>query len=815
MKKSLVAAAVGATLALGPTGHIDGTALVLLPPETFNIVTVVGGGTDTGDGGLAVAAHLDVPSGVAFDSIGNMYVAETSTYMTPPSPLHHRVRKVDKATGIITTVAGTGEPGYTEDQLATRAKITAPIRVLFDHADNFYVNGGTGNNRIQKVDAATGRITTVAGHLNGEKCPGPASDPCGDGGVATDAWVTGPLQGSTFDAAGNFYFSGSNRVRKIAARVIGGVAQPLDGTETVTAFAGTGIAGYEIAGYDADNIKATLAELNSPRGLAIDPSGENLYIADLGNNRIRKVNLTTPRIITTAVGMTGVACVPNTDPCGDGLPVEFAKIASPTNVSFDSHGNLYVNSQTRVRKVDTSGIITTVAGTGVQFFSGDGGPALAATLNSMRGGGFDAADNYYIADTGNNRIRRVNLAAPVEFVADTPGRITASIQFPAGWDASLVDMDSVRLQAIAADGSVRLSMTGKALQTGRAPDPPTILSTTNQLRLEFDSTTVASWASCTAELMLRVEGRFDSGRYFSGDALFAVSNEPPVAAADVVSTAERTPVTIAVLANDSDPDGDPIEITSVAAPGYGTVVAGGGGGLTYTPVVGFVGTDSFTYTIEDCRGDGAMATVTVTVTPVGQAAAVTLNLQSTPGAIDLWFNSVAKVRGAQPGSHLYVSAGTVTFGATVVAVPAADISFTATGTLATTSFDPAYNLWRISVPYTFGDDIFIGGLTYLLPNAIGNSTPAAWTARFSTNTAGLTLQWKGAAAAYPPQHFGDYYALGVKTLHATSGDAYPNGDQAGTPEAFKAFVMKGGTGGGGSNATGGFSGTVSVTPTVK
>jgi hypothetical protein len=230
MKKSLVAAAVGATLALGSTGHIDGTAVVLLPPETYNIVTVVGGGTDTGDGGLAVAAHLDVPSGVAFDSIGNMYVAETSTYMTPPSPLHHRVRKIDKATGIITTVAGTGEPGYTgEYQLATLAKITAPIRVLFDHADNFYINGATGNNRIQKVDAATGLITTVAGHLNGDPCPGSNYPTCGDGGRATDAWVIGALPGSAFDAAGNFYFSGSNRVRKITARAIGGVAQHIRG----------------------------------------------------------------------------------------------------------------------------------------------------------------------------------------------------------------------------------------------------------------------------------------------------------------------------------------------------------------------------------------------------------------------------------------------------------------------------------------------------------------------------------------------------------------------------------------------------------
>src|SRR5262245_49031758 len=98
-----------------------------------------------------------------------------------PSPLHHRVRKIDKAIGIISTVAGTGAPvPYTgEHQSATLANITAPIRVQFDHADNFNINGGTGNNRIQKVDAATGLITTVAGRLDREPCP--ASDSlCGD-----------------------------------------------------------------------------------------------------------------------------------------------------------------------------------------------------------------------------------------------------------------------------------------------------------------------------------------------------------------------------------------------------------------------------------------------------------------------------------------------------------------------------------------------------------------------------------------------------------------------------------------------------------
>ena len=371
MKKSLVAAAVGATFALGWTGHIEGTAVVLLPPETYNIVTVVGGGTDTGDGRLAVAAHLDVPSGVAFDSIGNMYVAETSTYMTPPSPLHHRVRKVDKATGIITTVAGTGEPGpYTGDnQFATLANITAPIRVVFDHADNFYINGGTGNNRIQKVDAATGLITDcrrppqrrAVRRTSAMRRWRHGHGRLGDrGSSGLDIRCSRKLLLQRQQSRPEDHRSRHRRCRPTARRHRDG----------------DGICGNRAAKtHTSDNIDATLAKLNSPRSLAIDPSGENLYIADLFNNRVRKVNLTT-RIITTAVGMTGEACSPNTDPCGDEQPVEVAKITSPTNVSFDSHGNLYVNSQTRIRKVDTSGIITTVAGTGVPGFSGDGGPAL-------------------------------------------------------------------------------------------------------------------------------------------------------------------------------------------------------------------------------------------------------------------------------------------------------------------------------------------------------------------------------------------------------------------------------------------------------
>ena len=176
MKKSLVAAAVGATFALGSTGlhrrNRGGT------PSTRNLQYRHGRRRGhrhwRWPPRRGRASRRSLWRGVR---LHREHLRRRDLHIpdSPPSPLHHRVRKIDKATGIITTVAGTGAPGpYTgEYQFATLANITAPIRVVFDRADNFYINGATGNNRIQKVDAATGLITTVAGHLNGDPCPAP------------------------------------------------------------------------------------------------------------------------------------------------------------------------------------------------------------------------------------------------------------------------------------------------------------------------------------------------------------------------------------------------------------------------------------------------------------------------------------------------------------------------------------------------------------------------------------------------------------------------------------------------------------------
>src|SRR5262249_29208692 len=185
----------------------------------------------------------------------------------------------------------------------------------------------------------------------------------------------------------------------------------------------------------------------------------------------------------------------------------------------------------RVRRVDTQGTITTIAGGGPSGFSGDGGPALLAQFGPLRGGGVDASDNYYIADAGNNRIRRLNVAVAVDVDPDTPdipssnGRwVTAYIHVSAGRDVAQIEVGSVRLQAIdPTDGSVRYPSSAELYQIARAPGSPVAREDTDgdgvrdRLMLKFDRRTVASWASGAPELVLRVEGRFANGRYFSGD----------------------------------------------------------------------------------------------------------------------------------------------------------------------------------------------------------------------------------------------------------------------------------------------------------
>jgi sugar lactone lactonase YvrE len=316
-----------------------------------NTITTAAG--SAGDGIPATATVLLLPRGIARDSAGNVFVADQG---------NHRIRKIDAATKLISTIAGTGSGGFSGDGgPATAARIFSPFGLAIDASGNLYFCDDD-NYRIRRIDAGSGIITTVAG--NG------LNDFSGDGGPATLA-ALGETSGVAVDASGNLYIADPfGRVRRVDAT-----------THIITTVAGGG------SGPLGDGGPATAASLLFPEGVAIDGAG-NLYIADSGHDRIRRVDRTTGIITTVAEGLS-----------------------DPVGIAFDSANNLYIadSRNNRIRRVDAlTQIITRIAGTGVDGFSGDGGPPTAATLSNPFGLTVDAAGNIYFTDNGNDRVRMIS-----------------------------------------------------------------------------------------------------------------------------------------------------------------------------------------------------------------------------------------------------------------------------------------------------------------------------------------------------------------------------------------------------------------------
>ncbi len=279
---------------------------------------------------------------------------------------------------IITTIAGTGVPDYTGDGgPATAATLNFPTKVGSDAAGNIYI-ADNGNNTIRKI-AVNGTITTIAG--NG------TAGYSGDGGPATAALINSPW-GIATDGANNVYFCDASnyRIRKIDA--INGI---------ITTVVGTGAGGYT-----GDGGLATSATMGTVVALTVDPTG-NIYLADADNNVVRKVDVNTG-IISTIAG-TGVGGF-----SGDGGPAISAQFAFPVGISIDVNGNLYVsdNVNHRIRKINTSGIISTVAGTGNPGYNGDGILATSANLYNPWDAVADTNGNIFIADFFNYCIRKVD-----------------------------------------------------------------------------------------------------------------------------------------------------------------------------------------------------------------------------------------------------------------------------------------------------------------------------------------------------------------------------------------------------------------------
>lgn len=410
------------------------------------VSSVAGGAVFVGDGGPALATPLDAPTDLAFDPAGNLFIADSR---------HNRIRRLEVASGTISTIVGNGDGGFAGDGgLAAAASIYRPSAVAFDAVGNLFV-ADTFNGRVRRVAAASGVLTTVAG-----KDCNPLADPCaqvdfslttdalrrstvacrncdpnGDGGPATAT----PLrpQDVAIDPSGNLFIADSPLVRRVdlATGVITTVAGRVGGSEVPL----------------GDGGPATEASI-IPSGITFDSSGI-LYIADSANDRIRQVDLETG-IITTIAGSGCSDCE-----LGDGGPALEAVLLDPVDIGFDQRGRLYILERTnpgRIRRVDfqtgiivslssevdnlplrfpegfvvgpggnlfvadtgndlirhvdpAQGTLSTVAGItpSTNLGIGDGGIAGAASILAARGLVLDATGNLYFTDLGHNRVRRV------------------------------------------------------------------------------------------------------------------------------------------------------------------------------------------------------------------------------------------------------------------------------------------------------------------------------------------------------------------------------------------------------------------------
>ena len=346
------------------------------------IITTIGGtGVSgySGDGGQATSAYIDNPQGISCDASGNIiYFAESGNNV---------VRKINRSTGVISTIAGNGTAGYSGDgYAATNASLNFPKQIFIDPSGNLFI-ADADNHCIRKVNGSTGIISTIAG----TGTPGYT----GDGGLAINARFNVPY-GVCLDNSGNIFIAdaGNNVIRKVDA-----------GTGIITTIVGNGLPDYS-----GDGGPASGAKLNNPSAVCVDAYG-NIYMADTYNNRIRKV-IAASGIINTIAGNDSAAYY------GDGGPATAALLSLPSSVYIDASFNVYIPANNVIRKITAStGIINTIAGNGTAGFSGDGGLATNAKLWAPAGVCVDITGDVFISDGGNNRIREVTIGFPV-IVAD-------------------------------------------------------------------------------------------------------------------------------------------------------------------------------------------------------------------------------------------------------------------------------------------------------------------------------------------------------------------------------------------------------------
>ena len=365
-------------------------------------------GAYSGDGGPAVSAELSLPSNIVLDTNGNLYIADAG---------NNRIRMINTA-GIISTFAGNGAGAFSGDGgLAAAAALNAPEGIAIDDTGNLYI-ADAGNNRIRKVNTA-GIITTVAGIGT--------FGYSGDGGAATLAKLNVPY-GVSVDDSGNVYIADTynHRIRKVNTLGI------------ISTFAGTGVGGST-----GNGGLATAARINSP--VRVRAHDSSVYICD-GNNTIRRVNA--EGIINAYIGVGGGSFA------GDGGAAISAHLNGSMDIAFDTSGNVYIADayNRRIRKVDETGIINTIAGNGAFGYSGDGGLADTAEIAEPTGVIIDHNGYIYVADRATARIRKISpcntsagtiTGSHTMCTASTMTLYDTTATFPGKWSSSDVSVASV------------------------------------------------------------------------------------------------------------------------------------------------------------------------------------------------------------------------------------------------------------------------------------------------------------------------------------------------------------------------------------
>jgi uncharacterized repeat protein (TIGR01451 family) len=575
----------------------------------------------SGDGGPATAAALSIPRGVLVDGSGNIYIADTG---------NQRVRKVDTA-GVITTIAGGGML-FGDGVPATSARLPGPRALAFDPAGNLLISVAQ-QGRVRRVNLSTGIITTVAGNFPGFN---------GDGMNALSTRFNQGMTGLLFDSSSNLIVadSSSGRVRKIDASqivttLVGGYLgdgnpamlaafhQPksvdfdANGNMYIvdnfnfrvrkvdTAGVITTIAGNGFNGDGGDGGPATAASIEAgANGVAVDSAG-NVLIADYNNCAIRKVN--TSGIITTAIGTLGFCGY-----SGDGGPASAAVLNGPIDPTFDASGNLFFvdGDNCAVRKVNTAGIINTVAGNGTCGFSGDGGPATSATFNALTGIALDAAGNLYLADAGNDRVRKVNTSGIVNTIAGNGTEDFSGDGGPAT-SAALFTPSDVEVNAA---GIIYISDTNN--ERIRMIDTAGIITTlagTGECCFSGDGGPAIN-ARMTIPFGLGLDAR--SNLYFTDDNIYRIRKITFDADISITKEASPSPVTrnshltyTITVTNDGPADATGVTISDSVPSGTSFVSASVSQGSCTTPAVG-----------------ASSGTVTCNVGSMTNAASVTLTM---------------------------------------------------------------------------------------------------------------------------------------------------------------------------------------------